>query len=163
MFSLDKFEKACKKVLTEYQIRFETVSNLAQAGYNAGSIYQIYVRCWWNDRVVATYEFDSDMKPKVDIYGLGNNSNYRVKTVWSFVRMLRKATADEMAMRNMLEKYSSIIDEQKGLWRLAAIQSVLWFTQYWDESKIKDVIDKLKSRLDESKKDSETETDTKEA
>lgn len=161
MFSLDKFEKACKKVLTEYQIRFETVSNLAQAGYNAGSIYQIYVRCWWNDRVVATYEFDSDMKPKVDIYGLGNNGNYRVKTVWNFVRMLRRATADEMAMRNLLEKYSSIIGDQKGLWRLAAIQSVLWFTQYWNETDINDVIDKLKSRLEESKKDSETETDTK--
>ena len=163
MFSLDKFEKACKKVLTEYQIRFETVSNLAQAGYNAGSIYQIYVRCWWNERVVATYEFDSDMKPKVNVYGLGNNNNYRVKTVWGFVRMLRKATADEMAMRNMLEKYSSIIEEQKGLWRLSAIQSVLWFTQYWDESKIKDVIDKLKIRLEESKTDTDTETDTKEA
>ena len=159
MFSLDKYEKACKKVLTEYQIRFETVSNLAQAGYNAGSIYQIYVRCWWNERVVATYEFDSDMKPKVNVYGLGNNSNYRVKTVWGFVRMLRKATADEMAMRNMLEKYSSIIDEQKGLWRLSAIQSVLWFTQYWDESKIKDVIDMLKNRLDKSKTDSETKED----
>ena len=158
MFSLDKFEKACKKVLTEYQIRFETVSSLAQAGYNAGSIDRIFVRCWWNERVVATYDFDSDMKPKVDIYGLGNNSNYRVKTVWSFVRMLRKATADEMTMRNMLEKYSSIIDEQKGPWRIAAIQSVLWFTQYWDESKINDVIGKLKSRLEESKKDSDTET-----
>lgn len=156
MFSLDKFEKACKKVLTEYQIRFETVSSLAQAGYNAGSIDRIFVRCWWNERVVATYDFDSDMKPMVNIYGLGNNSNYRVKTVWSFVRMLRKATADEMAMRNMLEKYSSIIEEQKGLWRLSAIQSVLWFTQYWDESKIKDVIDKLKIRLEESKPDTET-------
>jgi hypothetical protein len=99
------------------------------------------------------------MKPKVNIYGLGNNSNVRVKTVWSFVRMLRKATADEMALRNMLEKYSSIIDEQKGLWRISAIQSVLWFTQYWDESKIKDVIDMLKKRLDKSK----TDTETKEA
>ena len=159
MFSLDKFEKACKKVLTEYQIRFETVSNLAQVGYNAGSIDQIFVRCWWNERVVATYDFDSDMKPKIDVYGLGNNSPYRVKTVWNFVRMLRKATADEMAMRNMLEKYSSIIDEQKGLWRISAIQSVLWFTQYWDESKIKDVIDMLKKRLDKSKTDTETKED----
>ena len=163
MFSLDKFEKACKKVLTEYQIRFETVSSLAQAGYNAGSIDQIFVRCWWNERVVATYDFDSDMKPMIDVYGLGNNSPYRVKTVWSFVRMLRKATADEMAMRNLLEKYSSIIGDQKGLWRLAAIQSVLWFTQYWNESDINDTIGKLKSRLEESKTDTDTETDTKEA
>ena len=67
-----------------------------------------------------------------------------------------------MAMRNMLEKYSSIIDEQKGSWRISAIQSVLWFTQYWNESNINDVIGKLKNRLEESKKDSETETETKE-
>ncbi len=155
MFSLDKFEKACKKVLSEYQISFETVSTLASAGYNAGSISQIFIRCRWNDRVVATYEFNNGMKPKINVYGICNSTN-RVKTVWGFVRMLRKSTADELAMRNMLEKYSGNIDEQKGMWRLAAIQSVLWFTQYWDESKINDVIGKLKSRLAESKKSERT-------
>lgn len=150
MFTLEKFERAVIKVLGKYDVTFDSETYRSEVGTTEGSINSLTVTAFWNGREVATYKLNSGLKTTIYVLypykgTFRPSCARRVRTVFGFIRKLKKVTESERQTYDTLMKLYN--EQQDSVPNTEAqIECILRFVKYWDKFDIGKLIEKLSSR-----------------